>query len=76
MPLSYSDVFSVRHERDFDQEIHPGDIVRMGANLYPHYTVIAVNGDKAWVRNVDTGHDSLAEISRCRRVEPEPVPAE
>ena len=65
---SYSDVFSISHERDYEEEIRVGDLVRMGANLHPHFTVVSVNGDKAWVRNVQTGADSLALISRCRLI--------
>jgi ABC-type tungstate transport system permease subunit len=66
---SYSDVFSVVHDREHEEEILAGDIVRCGANHYPHFEVIAVSGDKAWVRNVLNGTDSLALISRCRRLE-------
>lgn len=69
MPLSYSDVFNLRHEREHDEEIVVGDLVRMGQNHFPHYAVIAVNGDKAWVRNVQSGEDSLAKLDRCRKVE-------
>jgi hypothetical protein len=67
---SYSDVFSISHDRDHHEEIHPGDVVRTGENLYPHYEVVAVHGDKAWVRNVQTGADSLALLSRCRKINP------
>ena len=67
-PTSYSDVFAIQHDRDIDEEIQPGDLVRTGPNLYPHYTVVAVSGDKAWVRNVQTGVDGLTPLSRCRKV--------
>jgi hypothetical protein len=66
---SYSDVFSINHDREHEEEIRLGDIVRSGPNLYPHFEVIAVHGEKAWVRNVQTGADSLAPLSRCRKVE-------
>jgi hypothetical protein len=65
---SYSDVFAVSHERGYQEEIHVGDLVRTGPNLHPHFTVVAVDGDKAWVRNVISGGDSLALLSRCRRI--------
>lgn len=65
---SYSDVFSITHDRDQQEEILPGDTVRMGDNHYPHYQVLAVNGDKAWVRNVLNGADALALLSRCRKI--------
>lgn len=68
---SYSDVFSIVHDREHDEEILQGDIVRCGANHYPHFEVIAINADKAWVRNVLNGGDTLVLLSRCRRVESE-----
>lgn len=67
---SYSDIFGVTHEREFDETIEPGDLVRTGANHFPHFEVVAVSGDKAWVRNVQTGVDHLALLSRCRRLAP------
>jgi hypothetical protein len=67
---SYSDVFSITHERTHDEEIRAGDLVRTGENFHPHFTVIAVSGDKAWVRNVQNGVDSLAQLDRCRRIAP------
>jgi len=65
---SYSDVFAIDHERGYDEEIRPGDLVRTGVNLFPHFEVVAVHGDKAWVRNVVNGSDHLALVSRCRRI--------
>ena len=69
--LSYSDVFAIRHEREYDEDIRVGDRVRMGANSFPHYVVIAIDGDKAWVRDVTSGADALAQLSRCRVIEPQ-----
>jgi len=68
---SYSDVFSICHDREYDEEIHAGDLVRSGTNLFPHFEVIAVHGDKAWVRNVQNGADHLAPLSRCRKIQSE-----
>jgi hypothetical protein len=68
---SYSDVFAISHDRDYDEEICVGDHVRTGPNLYPHFEVLAVHGDKAWVRNTDNGADHLALISRCRKINPQ-----
>jgi len=65
---SYSDVFAIRHERDYAEDIRAGDIVRSGPNHFPHFEVIAVSGDKAWVRDVQTGADHLAFLSRCRKL--------
>jgi len=70
---SYSDVFAINHDRDYEEEIRVGDLVRSGANLFPHFKVIAVNGDKAWVRNVSSGDDHLAPLARCRRLEAQPL---
>ena len=65
---SYSDVFSINHDREYDEDIQPGDLVRTGVNLHPHFEVVAVHGDKAWVRNVQNGADHLAQLDRCRRL--------
>ncbi|RAK60940.1 hypothetical protein DJ021_14540 [Phenylobacterium hankyongense] len=65
---SYSDVFSISHEREYDEEISVGDLVRTGPNLFPHFEVVALHGDKAWVRNVQNGADHLALVSRCRKI--------
>ena len=72
---SYSNVFSISHEREYEEEIHAGDLVRTGPNLFPHFEVLAVNGDKAWVRNVATGADHLALVSRCRKINGQPLAA-
>jgi hypothetical protein len=66
---SYSDVFSISHVREHEEEIHPGDFVRTGPNLHPYYKVIAIDADRAWVRNVQTGADSLAFLDRCRLID-------
>jgi hypothetical protein len=71
---SYSDVFAIDHDRGYDEEIHPGDLVRTGPNLYPHFEVVAVHGDKAWVRNVLNGVDHLALLCRCRKINGQPLP--
>jgi len=65
---SYSDVYAIDHDRGYDEEISPGDIVRTGPNLFPHFEVLAVHGEKAWVRNISDGADHLALISRCRKI--------
>ncbi len=72
---SYSDVFSISHDREYEEEISVGDLVRTGTNLFPHFEVLAVHGDKAWVRNVINGVDHLALLSRCRKINGQPVAA-
>ena len=54
--------------------VHAGDFASVEAlrELQSFGEVIAVHGDKAWVRNVATGVDSLTPLSRCRRL---PAPA-
>lgn len=69
--MSYSDLFQIVHERDWHEDIVAGDIVRTGPNLFPHYMVVAVNGDTAWVQNTETGAQALTAINRCRRIEAE-----
>lgn len=66
--ISYSDLYAITHLRGYDEVIQPGDLVRTGPNRFPHYQVIAVNGDKAWLRNVQTDQDCLAELERCRKI--------
>lgn len=65
---SYSDVFAIDHDRGYDEQIAAGDLVRTGPNLFPHFEVLAVHGDKAWVRNIANGSDHLALVSRCRKI--------
>jgi hypothetical protein len=70
MMSSYSDVFGVSHDRGYDETIAVGDLVRTGPNLFPHFEVLAVHGDKAWLRNIADGADALAMTCRCRRLQP------
>ena len=65
---SYSDVFAISHERGYDEEILEGDLVRTGPNLFPHYEVLAVRGETAWVRNIESGAEHLTPVTRCRRL--------
>ena len=46
-----------------------GDIVRTGENFHPHYRVIAVSADRAWIRDIQRGTDHVIPISRCRRLD-------
>jgi hypothetical protein len=66
--LSYSDIYDITHDRGYEETILAGDLVRTGANLFPHFTVIAIHGEKAWVRNTETGVDGLTSIMRCRKI--------
>jgi hypothetical protein len=66
---SYSDLHETADEmREAPQAILAGDVVRTGPNLFPHWRVIAVDGDRAWLRCVQTDTDGVADLSRCRKV--------
>ena len=66
--ISYSDLYDIVLDREYDEDIQTGDMVRTGPNLYPHFTVMAVVGDKVWVRNTETGADGITGITRCRKI--------
>ncbi len=66
---SYSDVFSISHARGFEEPIVAGDLVRTGANSFPQYQVIAVCGDKVWVRDVQYGSDGITSLDLCRKID-------
>lgn len=55
--------------RGCDQEIRAGDLVAAGQDEHPRFEVLAVHGDKAWLRDVETGSDHLALIGHCRRLD-------
>lgn len=65
---SYSDVFGITHDHAHGEELLSGDHVCTGPNDFPRYEVIAVSGDKAWVRNLQSGADHLALAARCRKI--------
>jgi hypothetical protein len=66
--VSYADLYGVGHEPEFEETIQAGDMVRTGPNLFPHFTVVAVDGDKAWLRNIQNGMDALANVKRCSKI--------
>jgi hypothetical protein len=65
---SYSDVFDISHEREFDEQILAGDLVRTGPNAFPYFKVIAVHGEKVWVRDVQYGTDGITSLTLCRKI--------
>lgn len=71
--ISFSDVYGIRHERDYDEPIHTGDLVRTGLNAAPQFAVLAVHDDKAWLRDVATGVDGVVHVNRCRRINGAPA---
>lgn len=48
--------------------IAPGDVVRTGENAHPHYHVIALTADRAWIRDTQHGADHVVPLDRCRRI--------
>lgn len=45
-----------------------GDAVRSGENLHPHYHVIALTADRAWIRDTQHGTDHVVPLDRCNRI--------
>jgi hypothetical protein len=45
-----------------------GDLIRTGENFHPHYHVIALTEDRAWIRDTQHGTDHVVLIDRCRRL--------
>lgn len=66
--VSYADVYGLDDHRGEESDLQAGDLVRTGPNLFPHYTVVAVSGDKVWLKNVQNGMDGLTALSRCVRI--------
>ena len=49
-----------------------GDIVRTGDNSLPQYRVIALSGDRAWLRDVQYGNDEIVPLARIQNAIPSP----
>ena len=45
-----------------------GDRIRTGCNFHPHYQVVALSEDRAWVRDLQYGTDHIIPIDRCRKI--------
>ena len=48
--------------------VSAGDLVRMGENFHPHYHVIAMTEDRAWIRDTQHGTDHVVPVDRCRKI--------
>jgi hypothetical protein len=59
-------VLDFSHDRA--PELCVGDLVRTGDNLYPHYEIVAMSGDRAWIRDVQYGCDHVVPMGRLRKV--------
>jgi hypothetical protein len=53
--------------RDSAQK-QPGSVVRAGWNLGPLYRIVAVDGDNAWIRELDRGLDAIARVDHLHVV--------
>jgi len=47
------------------EAVRVGDIVKTGPNDYPRFKVIALDGDRAWIRNVASGDDAVVSLEDC-----------
>jgi hypothetical protein len=45
-----------------------GDLVQTGDNRYPQYEIVAMSGDRAWIRDVQYGCDHVVPVGRLRQV--------
>jgi hypothetical protein len=45
-----------------------GDVVRTGENFHPHYHVIALTSDRAWIRDAQHGTDHVVPLDRCNKL--------
>jgi hypothetical protein len=48
--------------------IRDGDLVCLDRVSHELYSVIIVRDDRCWLRNLDTGLDTLSSVRRCRRI--------
>jgi hypothetical protein len=55
-----------------NMQIAVGDLVRTGQNIHPHYQVIAVNEDRAWIRDTQYGSDHVVPVDRCHQINASP----
>lgn len=65
--VSYADLFGIVHE-ERDEPLGEGDLVITGACDHPRYRIVAIQGDRAWIRS-ENGADYVVRIDRCKRVE-------
>ena len=51
-----------------DPSLAVGDVVATSENLHPHYRVIAVTDNRAWIRHIQYGTDHIVPVDRCRQI--------
>jgi hypothetical protein len=50
-----------------EPSVGSGELILAGETLHPHYQLIALGEDKAWVRDLQLGTDHIIPIDRCRK---------
>ena len=48
--------------------VHEGDLVRLDGDQPSDYVVMRVQGGRCWVRNLQSGMDTLSSLKLCRRI--------
>ena len=49
------------------QPVLEGDVIILGPNGLLAFEVMAVRGEKAWVRDIDGGRDGVVDLTAFRR---------
>jgi hypothetical protein len=55
-------------QSELSPSISPGDLVRTGDNLHPHYRIIAQSDGRVWIRDTQHGTDHVVPLDRCTRI--------
>ncbi|MBV8682326.1 MAG: hypothetical protein JO111_17390 [Caulobacteraceae bacterium] len=65
--MTYLNLFHVERPV-YDEAISVGDTVTVGADQSRQFEVMALRGQKAWLRDSITGMDGIVVAVRCRLV--------
>jgi hypothetical protein len=65
--MTYLNLFHVERPV-YDEAIAVGDVVTVGADQFRQYEVMALRGQKAWLREATTGMDMIVVAVRCRLI--------
>ena len=66
--MSYGDVLGLNAPPEGDKDLQEGETVTTWHNSYPQYYIVAIRGNRVWLRNVYNHSDFVADIANCRRV--------
>lgn len=68
--MKYCDVYAIElHRKEDEPEFFKvGDFIRTGLNRYPHFEILHIIDDRAWVRNVTNGQEQIAWLGIARRI--------